>query len=129
MDARLRNAVYARCGGYCEVCGRPLLQSDMATHHRQLSGQGGPDAVENLLALHHGCHNLATGAVHLSVARSIEHGWIVPSWADPATVPVQVHGYRSVRLTTGGQYEDVRYCFPCQSSEGTCAHLANTKGT
>ena len=87
----------------------------MAAHHRKMRSQGGKDLIHNLLALHHACHNLATGAVHLDIKTSYKYGWIVPSYSDPVDVPVLLHKKRAVQLTENGSYQRVNYCFDCAS--------------
>ena len=76
----------------------------MALHHRKLRSRGGKDEPENLLYIHHECHNLGTNSVHNRVALATEKGWIVSSWADPKEVPVVLHGGRIVILQSDGSY-------------------------
>lgn len=79
--------VLERARGYCEPCGGPA-SGKMDLHHRKMLSQGGENTAVNLLWCHHWCH-VGTGyAIHSRVARSRRLGHIVPSWADPATVPV-----------------------------------------
>ena len=100
----LRAAVWLRCNGYCERCGIPLA-ADWALHHRKLRSQGGKDEITNLVALHHHCHNLGTDSVHLNVKAAKEQGFIVPSWADPAVVPLILADNALVLLTPAGDYQ------------------------
>jgi HNH endonuclease len=91
------DVVRMRAGGRCEVCGVAFGYDDdpfcgPALHHRKLRSQGGGHTPENLMLLHGLCHNLGSGAVHLNVAWSRERGYLVPSWADPDTTPVLLHG-------------------------------------
>lgn len=75
----MRQLCFERPGRRCERCGagwKPLQ-----AHHRQLLSQGGPDALSNLAALCADCHRWAHG--HVRAAQLA--GWIVPSWADPAS--------------------------------------------
>lgn len=81
----MRTALWLRAGDRCEFCGEPF-RGQMELHHRRLRSQGGQDTAENLAAIHPACHVRA----HQYPAQSREWGWIVPSWADPAEVPVQV---------------------------------------
>ena len=101
--SQLREQVFARSQGYCEKCGNSLFES-FALHHRKLKSRGGKDTVENLLALHHECHNFGTDAVHFNVALAEKHGWIVSSYADPADVSVTLSDGSSVMLSKEGTY-------------------------
>lgn len=93
----------------------------MAAHHRKLRKQGGEDAIHNLLALHHHCHNLATDSVHLSVAESRKYGWIVSAYQDPQAVPVLLHRRKAVLLTPEGDVRRIdSHCFECASAPCTC---------
>lgn len=88
--SKLREALLERCQGYCEWCDRPLSYNpdDWAAHHRKLRSQGGRDELENLLAVHHGCHNLHTKSIHLRPVIAYERGALVHSWDDPTTTPL-----------------------------------------
>lgn len=100
----IRRLAYARCKGYCELCGRQLATS-FALHHRKLKSRGGKDEISNFVALHHECHNLGTHAVHLNVTKATESGHIVPSWANPSECPVILANGDSVILTDEGTYQ------------------------
>lgn len=91
MGRVTREAVYDRQSGYCWWCGLPL-GDNWALHHRKLRKHGGPDTLGNLLALHHRCHNLGTGSVHLAPADAYERGFLVHSWDDPHKTPLRRHG-------------------------------------
>ena len=99
----LRERLWERCGGYCEVTGEPLGDS-WAMHHRKLRKHGGPDCLSNLLAVTHQAHNLGTDAIHLHPRRSYDHGWLVQSFANPALTPVAISGRGLVYLTESGEY-------------------------
>ncbi len=73
MNCRVR--VHPRCNG------RAAHQ-----HHRKLRSQGGTNDPDNLLGVCVLCHH----EIHAHPAVSYEHGWLVKSWDDPATVPVQL---------------------------------------
>ena len=96
MDKRIAEAVLNRAGNYCEKCGNSGY--DFALHHRRLKSQGGKDEVCNLMAVHHKCHNMGTDAIHMNPAKSIEMGWIVPSWAQPAEYPLHLSDGSKVLL-------------------------------
>lgn len=80
----IRDALFRRCGGRCEFCGKPMLTSDV--HHRKLRSQGGDESLDNLVLVHPYCHERAHHYPH----QAREWGWIVPSWADPAEVACRV---------------------------------------
>jgi 5-methylcytosine-specific restriction endonuclease McrA len=102
--AQLREQVLARCEGYCEKCGRGLPEG-FALHHRKLKSRGGKDAIENLIALHHECHNTGTNSVHLNVKLATENGYIVPQHADPAEYVMLLPNGSTVKLTLEGTYD------------------------
>lgn len=99
----VRALVYSRSRGYCEKCGGDLPDS-WALHHRKLRSRGGKDTADNLLALHHECHNLATDSVHLNPALATEKGYMVSSWDEPSACPVTLPNGDIVTLTPLGTY-------------------------
>lgn len=100
----LREIVYSRSRGYCEKCGKPIREDDFALHHRKLKSRGGADEIVNLVALHHGCHNLDTDSVHSNPEESERMGLMVGSWQDPIECPVTLPSGDIVILTTEGSY-------------------------
>ena len=72
---------------WCWVCGLPN-GDNFAVHHRKLRKHGGQDEAANLIAVHHKCHNLGTGSIHLAPAWSYERGYLVHSWDEPGEVPI-----------------------------------------
>lgn len=98
-----REALYKRCRGNCEKCGGGL-PDNWAAHHRKLRKHGGPDSLDNVIALHHECHNLGTDSVHLNPKRSREMGWLVSAYADPTTAPMWLPFEGWVLLSTDGTY-------------------------
>ena len=100
----LRELVLARCEGYCEKCGTGLT-NEFALHHRKLKSRGGKDTIDNLVALHHQCHNLGTNSVHLNVKLATESGHIVPQHADPFDYPLVLPNGSTVKLTVEGTYD------------------------
>lgn len=108
MKRELREQVWARCNGYCEKCGKPMREDDFAVHHRRLRSQGGQDVVENLLALHHKCHNLGTHSVHMNPTSSMLRGYIVPRHAEPSETPLTRANGDVLLLTPEGTYELIR---------------------
>ena len=110
MTATLTELVWARQHGLC-LCGLPLagFWDSWSVHHRKLRSQGGTDDPSNVIGLQGsgttGCH----GWAHHHRAEAEKLGLIVPSWADPAAIPVQsaVHRAKIILLddwtiTTGG---------------------------
>lgn len=100
VEPALRDAVYLRAGGSCELCGEALA-GPWHWHHRKLLSQGGLDVVENGLALHSLCHH----RVHGHVSWSTDAGFLVPTHASPARQRLHLHGERWVLLTTSGGYK------------------------
>lgn len=100
---KLREQALARCGGYCERCGIPLGE-DFALHHRKLKSRGGKDHISNLICLHHHCHNMGNGSVHLAPEEATRRGLIVSSWDDPEEIAVELCDGSRVTLTADGQY-------------------------
>lgn len=74
-------------------------------HHRKLKSRGGKDEISNVVALHHHCHNLGTGSVHLDPSKATEQGFIVASWDDPADIPILTPDNVLVWLLDDGTYE------------------------
>lgn len=86
MNEKLARAIVSeRSGGLCERCG---LRPATNVHHRKNRSQGGTWSPDNLLHLDGsgttGCH----GWIGANVKLSYDHGWLVKSFQDPASVPV-----------------------------------------
>lgn len=101
-------AVLERAGGSCERCGTPLRGQrgfDWSIHHRKNRSQGGRNTPSNLMALcGHGasrCHGFVTENPELAKAE----GTHVPSWNDPAYVPVNTLGRLRMLLDDGLELE------------------------
>lgn len=99
-----RKALYKRCKGMCEFCGGTLPES-WAAHHRKLRSQGGKDSLDNVVALHHECHNLGTNSVHLNPQKSYNDGFMVHSWDEPSATPLNLIHRMWVILTADGDYQ------------------------
>jgi hypothetical protein len=99
----LREKVLTRCSGYCELCGFGLNDT-FALHHRKLRSRGGKDTLDNLIALHHECHNLGNNAVHANIKSATETGHIVPRHAEPEDYPLHLPNGSIVTLTQEGSY-------------------------
>jgi hypothetical protein len=95
--------VLARCQNYCEKCGNGLPNT-FALHHRKLKSRGGKDELDNLVALHHECHNLGTSSVHLNIKAATNLGLIVPQYATPSEFPLTLPDGSTVTLTADGNY-------------------------
>lgn len=87
------------------MCAWPLPEDYWAAHHRKLRAHGRDDRLCNLVALHHGCHNLNTDSVHLSPGRAYELGLLVRSWENPEEVPLILRDGRAVLLSH--EYKEV----------------------
>lgn len=79
--------VRRRSGGRCEAQTRVCTGEAAHFHHRKSRSSKDQRAV-NALHLCSACH----AHIHANVAKSRMCGWIVPSWADPAEVPVRRGG-------------------------------------
>lgn len=90
----LRRAVYAREAGHCLLCAVRLAWDDWECHHRRLKSRQGRNELVNLVAVCHRCH----GRIHREPTWSTARGLMVPSWAEPAIVPV--YGYDPWTMAT-----------------------------
>ena len=102
MKQEVVDIVLERAGYYCEACGQN--GDNFALHHRKLKSQGGKDEPCNLIAVHHQCHNLGTHSIHLSPAKAIAKGQIVPSWAEPEETALHLPDGSKVLLDNEGSY-------------------------
>jgi HNH endonuclease len=91
-----RAALQRRSGGWCEICGQ---QPATDAHHRQRRRQG-DHSIRNGLLLCRTCHRGA----HEHPADARGFGWIVPTWASPATTAVLINGNRWCLLEPDGTY-------------------------
>lgn len=109
-----RDLVMERDGYCCAWCGRQLLTGLRSLQHRQARGMGGttdPAAnnPSNLLLL---CGSATTpGGCHLFAEQRSEEARIaglwVPSWRDPADVPVLHAAYGPCLLLDDGSVEPI----------------------
>jgi hypothetical protein len=68
--------------GLCEICGE---QAALDRHHRKRRSQGGDDSPANIMEICRMCHNV----IHADPAWAYDQGYLVKSWEDPASVPVE----------------------------------------
>jgi 5-methylcytosine-specific restriction protein A len=78
----LREVLWSRCDGFCEVSGRALDFETFDAHHRRLKGMGGTsredtDLPGNLLALDPEVHNGAPWSVHQRTSWSRPRGYLL----------------------------------------------------
>ena len=99
-EKKCRVIVRERSGSVCEICSRARATE---VHHRKNRSQGGQWTPENCLHLCSEHHRHIT--THPQAAR--EQGWAVPSFRDPADVPVWVARRGYVLLTDTGTYEEL----------------------
>lgn len=97
IEPAVRRLVVARCAGLCDVCGLPL-DGAPDLHHRKLRSRGGDHNPANLIGAHRRCHR----RVHQHPAWATDCGLMVPATADPADIPLALHGKRWVLLTPQG---------------------------
>jgi len=109
----LREQLWERSGGRCEVSGVRLDPETFDAHHRRNKGMGGdkrPDTntLPNLLALDPIVHNAGRNSVHACRAWSTERGYLIPKHVDQvAGWPLLLHGRRLVLLGADGRYYPV----------------------
>ena len=105
-------AALERDGKNCRRCYRNLEGQMASLHHRKLKGRKVPksewDLVENIVLLcgsgTTGCH----GWAHHNRPEAERTGWIVPSWENPASVPmVTLNGQTLWFDTKGGQSQEL----------------------
>ena len=110
----LREALWKRCGGRCEVSGVPLDPETFDAHHRRNKGMGGTsrpdrDAIWNLLALDPVVHNGGPQSVHGRRAWSEQRGFLIPKGVDNIQLwPVKLHNRTWVTLSGDGQHVPCR---------------------
>lgn len=105
----LTDALWARCGGHCEITGIPLDRDGFNRHHRRPKGSGGTylpdtDTLPNLLALDPGVHNGRPHSVHQDPAWSRPRGYLLSKLdrRAPLLVPVLYRGrYWALLLGSG----------------------------
>lgn len=111
---KVRDILWERSGGLCEVSGVPLDFERFDAHHRRNKGMGGTrradvDWPSNLLALDSQVHNGGPLSVHGRRTWSQPRGYLLPKdtmWA--GFVPVLLRGTRWVLLPDHGvTYLDV----------------------
>lgn len=109
---KIREALWKRSEGRCEVSGRPLDPDTFDSHHRRLKGMGGTyrpltDSLCNLLALDPQVHNGGPSSVHQNSVWSRPRGYLlsahVPDDAMAAT-PVLYRGKVWVILDEEGDF-------------------------
>lgn len=107
---KIREQLWVRSGGRCEVSGVPLDFETFDAHHRRNKGMGGTtrfdrDAIWNLLALDPVVHNGGPQSVHGRRTWSEEFGYLVPKHVkNVALWPVKVRGTTWVLLSPNGLY-------------------------
>jgi len=71
---------------------------------QKLRSRGGENTVENCVALHHTCHNMATDSVHSNPLMAEQKGLMVGSWQEPTECPLTLPSGDIVILTQEGSY-------------------------
>lgn len=99
MDSSVRQAVWERCKGYCEFCGKPLDPDWWDFHHRQLGTK--LDLVENGVASHSFCHVVMPASIHQNPKVAMERGFIISKYVDRDV-------FSSVPLLLGGGENESR---------------------
>lgn len=109
---QIREQLWDRCGGVCEVSGLTLDPDTFDAHHRRPKGMGGTsrpdrDWLTNLLALDPLVHNGGPQSVHGNPDWSRPLGYLVykdEPWA--GNVPVRIKDGPWVLLGRDGRYYD-----------------------
>lgn len=89
-----KRIVRARSGGRCEAISKVCTGTAAHFHHRQ-SRKHKDQRPVNCLHVCSSCHDhihAVDGSGSITKSRLL--GWIVPSWADPADIPVKKTGNR-----------------------------------
>jgi len=81
FPANVRQLVYARAGGRCELCNSTQVEG---IHHRQRRAPSNCVA-SNALLLCYQCHH---GKIHENPSAAYTMGWLVHHWDDYHQVPV-----------------------------------------
>lgn len=79
-----KQAMRVRSGGRCEARTADCVDAAQVFHHRKSRSSKDQRPV-NGLHVCDPCHK----HIHANVTKSRLMGWIVPSWSDPAEVPVR----------------------------------------
>ena len=79
ITPEVRRLVTKRSKGLCELCTEP----GQHLHHRQLR-RAGDHSAANLVHLCNTCHR----RIHGHVSWSLQTGWLVSQYRDPARVPL-----------------------------------------
>jgi hypothetical protein len=117
--AKVREILWERCGGRCEVSGQPLDFDTFDAHHRRNKGMGGTsrpdkDRLTNLLALDPIVHNGGPASVHGRRRWSEARGYLIPKHAEKLELwPVWLPLGRNARgwklLGLDGRYHDLPF--------------------
>lgn len=117
----IRELLWKRSGGRCEVSGRPLDPETFDVHHRRNKGMGGTsrpdrDAVWNLLALDPVIHNGGPQSVHGRRKWAQDRGFLIPKNVNRIRLwPVKLHDTTWVLLRPDGEY----HYFPARAGTVT----------
>jgi hypothetical protein len=109
----IRQQLWERSGGVCEVSGVPLDFETFDAHHRRNKGMGGTsrpdtDSLSNLLALDPLVHNGGSQSVHGRRGWSEYRGYLIPKNALRASgFPVLIRGRWWVFLLSNGSYHPI----------------------
>lgn len=111
---KIREVLWERSVGRCEVSGQPLDPDTFDAHHRRNKGMGGTsradvDNLTNLLALDPIVHNGGPQSVHGRRRWSEARGYLIPKHASeldrwPVWLPLGHQGWRWMLLGMDGQY-------------------------
>lgn len=86
-----REAVHARSGSRCEVCGVKIDLASFHAHHRRARSSGRrDDGLANLAACCGPCHNGSDQSIHANPSIASAYGWIISRHdrRPPSMVPI-----------------------------------------
>lgn len=86
---QVRIVAHERQGGMCAACWSGVMIDDAHAHHRMRRRDLGWCPC-NVVLLHPLCHVLDERSVHQRPEWARERGLIVPTWGEPADVPLWV---------------------------------------
>jgi hypothetical protein len=108
---KIREQLWTRCDGLCEVSGTPLDFDTFDAHHRRNKGMGGDrrpdrDALSNLLAVEPSIHNGGPHSIHGNRPWAESLGFLIPKEQPgvAADVPVLIRARWWMRLDDCGHY-------------------------
>jgi hypothetical protein len=106
----LRERLWMRSNGYCEVSGVPLDFDTFDAHHRRNKQMGGTyrldtDTLANLIAVDPIVHNGHRNSIHQAPLWSRPRGYLLHGNSVPGDEPILYRGQTWLLLNAGGTHE------------------------